>query len=367
MSGALPVIGAVGGFLIGGPAGAVIGAGLGSFAAGAFGGGQTINLPEVQGPRLSDLRVQTSNYGKVVPIVYGTARLAGNVIWAQDIKEVKVTTTTTSTQSGGKGGGGSKPAAAYLWQSSGYALFRPDWTPGAWSKDTALYIGCWLAKISHGHFHPGGHFVLYSNGQTLLEDSGGPYVYGDSPAQRYFISPEAHNQVVVNGATFTTTSATVEAFGSDAGASWITLSHTGFAGCTIRRTIAIDHASKAVVVLDDVTCSQSRDIDLLWHLPAAAALSQSGARQIVEVGGTAALGVDVADLSAGVAQGLNDVSGNALQGWITQGYLQRTAAPVLTYRKTGAAARFVTVLQPVASASASGARPDRQIPIEQFR
>ena len=251
-----------------------------------------------------------------------------------------------------KGGGGSKPAAAYLWQSSGYALFRPDWTPGAWSKDTALYIGCWLAKISHGHFHPGGHFVLYSNGQTLIEDSGGPYVYGDNPAQRYFIAPEAHNQVVINGVTFTSTSATVEAFGSSAGASWVTLSHAGFAGCTIRRTITIDHASKAVVVVDDVTCSQSRDIDLLWHLPASAALSQSGVRHISEVGGTAALGVDVADLSAGVAQGLNDSNGNALQGWVTQGYLQRTAAPVLTYRKTGTAARFVSVLQPVASASA---------------
>lgn len=251
-----------------------------------------------------------------------------------------------------KGGGGSKPAAAYLWQSSGYALFRPDWTPGAWSKDTALYIGCWLAKISHGHFHPGGHFVLYSNGQTLLEDSGGPYVYGDSPAQRYFISPEAHNQVVVNGAAFTTTSATVEAFGSNAGASWITLSHTGFAGCTIRRTIAIDHAGKAVVVVDDVTCSQARDIDLLWHLPASAALTASGARQVADVGGTAALGVDVADLSAGIVQGVNDANGNALQGWVAPGYLQRSAAPVLTYRKTGTAARFVTVLQPVANAAA---------------
>lgn len=251
-----------------------------------------------------------------------------------------------------KGGGGSKPAAAYLWQSSGYALFRPDWTPGAWSKDTALYIGCWLAKISHGHFHPGGHFVLYSNGQTLLEDSGGPYVYGDSPAQRYFISPEAHNQVVINGAAFTTTSATVEAFGSDAGASWITLSHTGFAGCTIRRTIAIDHASNAVVVVDDVTCSQARDIDLLWHLPAGAAITASGSRQVAEVGGTAALGVDVADLSAGIVQGVNDANGNALQGWVAPGYLQRSAAPVLTYRKTGTAVRFVTVLQPVASASA---------------
>ncbi len=40
------------------------------------------------GPRLENLNIQTSTYGTMIPIVYGTARIAGNVIWAQQIKEV---------------------------------------------------------------------------------------------------------------------------------------------------------------------------------------------------------------------------------------------------------------------------------------
>lgn len=55
------------------------------------------------GARLQDLSVQTSTYGRMVPIVYGTARIAGNIIWAQPIKEVA--TTTRSSSGGGKGGG----------------------------------------------------------------------------------------------------------------------------------------------------------------------------------------------------------------------------------------------------------------------
>lgn len=56
-----------------------------------------------EGARLADLMVQTSTYGKAIPIVYGNARIAGNVIWSRPIKEVATTTTTTQ---GGKGGGG---------------------------------------------------------------------------------------------------------------------------------------------------------------------------------------------------------------------------------------------------------------------
>lgn len=103
----LPVIGAAAGFVIGGPQGALIGFSIGASLGGTFGSDQTINLPTVEGPRLSDLRIQTSNYGKVIPEVYGQGRLAGNVIWARPIKEVRVETTTSSTQQGGKGGGGS--------------------------------------------------------------------------------------------------------------------------------------------------------------------------------------------------------------------------------------------------------------------
>ena len=214
-----------------------------------------------------------------------------------------------------------------------------------------LFVACWLAKVSHGHKHPGGNFVLYSNGVNLIEDSGGPYVYGDSAAQQYFIEPESHNQIVVNGATYSDTSATLVSSGSNDTASWLTLQHAGFAGSTVRRTIAVDHVGRNVVVIDDVTCNQQRDIDLLWHLPVASTLSTDGTRR-VSVVGTGKLGVDVADLSADVVQGVEDANGNAVQGWISSGYLQRSAAPVLKYRKTGTSARFVTVLQ-AASASAT--------------
>lgn len=250
-----------------------------------------------------------------------------------------------------KGGGGSRPAKAYFWPDSGYALIRPDWTPGAWANDFVLFVACWLAKVSHGHKHTGGNFVLYSHGVNLIEDSGGPYVYGDSAAQRYFIEPESHNQIVVNGATYSDTSATIVSSGSNDTASWLTLQHTGFAGSTVRRTIAVDHVGRNVVVIDDVTCNQQRDIDLLWHLPVASTLSTDGTRR-VSVVGTGKLGVDVADLSADVVQGVEDASGNAVQGWISSGYLQRSAAPVLKYRKTGTSARFVTVLQAASASSA---------------
>lgn len=54
----------------------------------------------VRGPRLSDLRVTSSAYGAPIPIVYGTVRIGGNIIWSGGIRERK----RTETQ-GGKGGG----------------------------------------------------------------------------------------------------------------------------------------------------------------------------------------------------------------------------------------------------------------------
>jgi len=40
-----------------------------------------------EGFKLNDLQVQTSNYGSVIPIVYGTARIAGNIIWTSSLQE----------------------------------------------------------------------------------------------------------------------------------------------------------------------------------------------------------------------------------------------------------------------------------------
>lgn len=88
------IVGTVLGTIVGGPIGGAIGGSIGGSIGSSFD-----SLPTRTGPRLDDLRVQKSEYGAPIPIVYGTAALQGDVIWAPDIKEVK-----TETEEGGKGG-----------------------------------------------------------------------------------------------------------------------------------------------------------------------------------------------------------------------------------------------------------------------
>jgi hypothetical protein len=90
------------GSVIGGVVGAVIGyfiPGVGpalGYAIGSAAGG--LLFPEqVEGPRLEDLRAQSSEYGRPIPITFGTIALGGNVIWASELIEV-------ANEEGGKGG-----------------------------------------------------------------------------------------------------------------------------------------------------------------------------------------------------------------------------------------------------------------------
>lgn len=88
---ALGVAGAVIGSYFG-PGGAQVGFMIGSYLGGMLEGG-----PHTEGPRINDKAVQASTYGIPIPIVYGTVRVAGNIIWAADLREV-------SNDEGGKGG-----------------------------------------------------------------------------------------------------------------------------------------------------------------------------------------------------------------------------------------------------------------------
>ncbi len=90
------VLTAVGGAL-GGPIGAAIGAMAGRVVDDALFGSRG-----AEGPRLSDLQVQTSSYGAAIPKLFGTIRVAGTVIWATDLKET-----------GGSGGKGQPTQYSY--------------------------------------------------------------------------------------------------------------------------------------------------------------------------------------------------------------------------------------------------------------
>lgn len=87
------VLGAAGAFVgsFFGPLGTSIGWAIGSSI------GSSLSQKGQNGPRLTDLKLQGSAYGTMIPFIYGTMREAGQVIWQTDLVEHKQKT-------GGKGG-----------------------------------------------------------------------------------------------------------------------------------------------------------------------------------------------------------------------------------------------------------------------
>ncbi|AQR74423.1 phage tail protein [Sphingomonas sp. LM7] len=83
----------VAGTMVGGPVGGAIGAMMGN----AFDREVLFKPKGREGPRLNELRIQTSSYGTQIPKIFGTMRVAGSVIWSTDLIEHR------SSKSGGKG------------------------------------------------------------------------------------------------------------------------------------------------------------------------------------------------------------------------------------------------------------------------
>ena len=70
------------GTALGGPIGGAIGSVIGQAI------DQKIFAPAARnGPRLADLSVQSSSYGRTLPQIFGTMRIAGTVIWATELRE----------------------------------------------------------------------------------------------------------------------------------------------------------------------------------------------------------------------------------------------------------------------------------------
>jgi len=108
------IVGAVAGFFLGPPgwAATLYGAQIGMMAGGYL---DPPKGPTLNGPRLDDLSIQTSTYGAVIPRVYGTVTVNGNLFWLENnaLKE-----TVTKKKSGGKGGGSKTTTRTYTYSAT---------------------------------------------------------------------------------------------------------------------------------------------------------------------------------------------------------------------------------------------------------
>lgn len=176
---------------------AALGAGLGSAAGiGASAGwligslvGQLLfptKGPNTEGPRLSDLSVQSAAEGADIPLVFGRMRVAGNMFWTNGIKEVK-----TKKKQGGKGMGGSSTHTTYTYNAS-FAIglcegpiqgVRKIWADGKLIFDNSA--GATAATI-YASKKKAGNIRVYFGNETQTADSTLAAAVGaaDCPAYR---------------------------------------------------------------------------------------------------------------------------------------------------------------------------------------
>ena len=139
-------IGTIAGGLIGGllgffvpVVGAAIGFSLGVTLGGAIGGFiDTPKRPEVIGPRLTDLSIQTSTYGAFIPRVYGKIAVLGNIFW---LENNQITEVAKKVSQGGKvisGGGATTKTYSY------YGTFALGLCEGPIAGILRIWIGSQL-------------------------------------------------------------------------------------------------------------------------------------------------------------------------------------------------------------------------------
>lgn len=125
------IIGAAIGAVSGGPMGAVYGYQAGLAIGGAL---DPPKGPTIEGPRLSDMSVQTSTYSQFIPRTYGTIGLSGNVFWLENnqLKEV-----VRKKKSGGKGGGSTSTVKTYTY----FATFAVGLCEGPIAGVRRIWVG----------------------------------------------------------------------------------------------------------------------------------------------------------------------------------------------------------------------------------
>lgn len=150
---------AVGGTILGVSAilfGAQLGFVIGSLVGNLFFGPEP---PDQKGPRLNDINVSTSTYGRVIPIPYGSCTVGANIIWLGQIIERKNT-----REVGGKGlggGGATQTTFTYFGNFAAALCEGPiDAVRRVWA-DNRLVIDLTENNSGQSYKYDAGNYTIY--------------------------------------------------------------------------------------------------------------------------------------------------------------------------------------------------------------
>jgi hypothetical protein len=123
---------------------------------------------DYQGPRLGDLSVQTSTEGASLPLVYGTMRIAGNVIWSTGLTEAS----KKKDVGGGSGGGGNSYTTYSYSTDCAVALCEGTITGVSriWADTKLIYDASYTAKLEALRASNKSKIRVYTGSETQLCD-----------------------------------------------------------------------------------------------------------------------------------------------------------------------------------------------------
>ncbi|MDP9991958.1 hypothetical protein J2W28_000986 [Variovorax boronicumulans] len=159
--------------VVGGVVGAFFGYPQLGFVVGSLVGGLLTPGEKTEGPRVDDLKVQVSTYGAGIPVLYGTDRVGGNVVWSTDKIEI------ADTQTVGKGAPEHTTYKYYVHMGIVLCETPRDGSTVAivqifqdgkliYDARSGIPIGAALASAENPH----AYFVLYQGHADQLPDPG---------------------------------------------------------------------------------------------------------------------------------------------------------------------------------------------------
>ena len=243
------------------------------------------------------------------------------------------------------GASGPKPSSTSRVYGAGFAFARTGWgETRPYADETMLSVRFGPARIFHGH-NDGSAVTLYAYGASVLLDSG-MYSINPGPYRHYFIGRSAHNVVTVDHARSTPKATKVLWKRSSSTLFELLMSGHPYAGVAAERRVTFSRGLGYVIVDDRLGSTTSRTFHQLWHLREGSAPARSGARTWTTSDRSNVLMIQVIPPTS-----TRIVSGRTspIQGWVSYHRDKRLAAPVVDSQRSGASARFLTVLVPFAT------------------